>query len=148
MSMAEKAVWVLMAVVMLVGCQRKPQSDAVRKEEETGPASSAVAQEEEGKTGPPSTAAVAWSKIDAGAILIDVRTKAEFDAGHLEGAINIPFDTIAAEIKAVASNTDAEIVLYCRSGRRSAFAAQSLQPLGYGNIFNAGGYEDLKRARQ
>jgi phage shock protein E len=130
-----------------VGCHRGSQSDAAQEEEETGQPS-AVAAPDEGKTGPPSTAAVAWSKIDAGAILIDVRTGVEFDAGHLDGAINIPFDTIAAGITAAASDTDAEIVLYCRTGRRSALAAESLPPLGYRNIFNAGGYEDLMRARQ
>lgn len=72
-------------------------------------------------------------------IWIDVRTPAEFASVHVEGAVNIEFQDIANRIASVTSDKDAEIQLYCKSGRRSSVAKQSLAKLGYTNINNAGG---------
>ena len=68
-------------------------------------------------------------------LLIDVRTAEEFAAGALPGA---------ARIATLAPEKDTVIVLYCRSGRRSSIAQDSLQALGYRNVINAGGYEQLE----
>lgn len=68
-----------------------------------------------------------------GAPLIDVRTPQEFQAGHVEGAINIPVDQVGArldEIKGLAG-TGNTLVVYCRSGNRSATAARTLRAAGY-----------------
>tara|TARA_R110002167_G_scaffold242290_1_gene447611 strand:- start:24824 stop:25201 length:378 start_codon:yes stop_codon:yes gene_type:complete len=90
---------------------------------------------------------VAWEKIDRGVTLIDVRTAEEFAAGHIEGAINIPFENIVPELAKRNIAKDAEVVLYCRSGNRSGVAQQSLIKQGYSNTYNAGGFDSLISAR-
>ena len=77
-------------------------------------------------------------------VLIDVRTGEEFAAGHLQGARLIPHYRIAEEIAAVAPDKGTPIVLYCRSGRRSEIARQTLLEMGYTEVVDAGGYEQLK----
>lgn len=81
----------------------------------------------------------------AQSLWIDVRTVEEYNAGHLEGAINIPYDEIEQKIQAVAADKTADIQLYCRSGRRSGIALETLRNLGYSNVTNAGAYEQLKQ---
>ena len=79
------------------------------------------------------------------AIIIDVRTKKEFDQGHLTNAINIPYTEIKKEIKKYAPDLDQKIILYCRSGRRSGIALKTLKELGYKNAVNAGSYKKLRK---
>lgn len=90
---------------------------------------------------------VAWEKIDRGVTLIDVRTAEEFAAGHIDGAINIPFEIIVPELAKLNIDTDDEVVLYCRSGNRSGIAQESLVKQGYTNTYNAGGFDSLISAR-
>lgn len=78
-------------------------------------------------------------------IWIDVRTTDEFNAGHLEGAIHIPYEEIATRIGEVTTDKDATLHLYCRSGNRSGIAQQTLQAAGFTKVVNEGGYEDLKQ---
>ena len=85
----------------------------------------------------------AWAKIDSGALLIDVRTQQEFDAGHLQDAKLIPFDQIGDKISAVETDKERDIVVYCRSGRRSGIAKETLEKMGYKNVINGGGMNDL-----
>ena len=77
--------------------------------------------------------------------VIDVRTEKEYKAGHLENALHLPYDTIRETITARVPDKDAEIILYCRSGRRSGIAKKTLDSMGYTNVINAGGYEELKK---
>jgi len=86
--------------------------------------------------------------LAADQIWIDVRSAEEFQAGHLAGAVNIVHTDIAAKISAVTQDKNAEIQLYCRSGRRSGLAEAELKKLGYTNVHNAGGYEALKAAAE
>ncbi|MDG2957783.1 rhodanese-like domain-containing protein [Exercitatus varius] len=76
-------------------------------------------------------------------IWIDVRTPEEFVKGHIDGAVNLPFDQIGARIQEVTTDKNAAINLYCRSGRRSELALETLKALGYTNLTNQGGYQDL-----
>ncbi|WGE81462.1 rhodanese-like domain-containing protein [Actinobacillus equuli subsp. haemolyticus] len=78
-------------------------------------------------------------------VWIDVRTAEEFAAGHIEGAINIPVEQISAKIHQLIGDKDAPIHLYCRSGRRADVALTELQKLGYRQVTNHGGYQDLLR---
>jgi len=76
--------------------------------------------------------------------IIDVRTPAEFAAGHIDGAINIPFDQIAHGIRSVKGlKKNSAILLYCRSGRRSGAAKATLEQLGFQRILDGGGMETL-----
>ena len=90
---------------------------------------------------------VAWDAIARGAPVIDVRTDAEFQEGHLPGAVNIPYDQITSRFGELPADKNQTIVLYCRSGRRSGIARRSLEELGFTNAINAGGYEALMHAR-
>lgn len=78
-------------------------------------------------------------------VWIDVRTAAEFNAGHVNGAAHIPYEEIATRIGEVTTDKNSVIHLYCRSGNRSGIAQQTLRALGFGNAINEGGYEDLLR---
>lgn len=88
-----------------------------------------------------------WQAIDKGALLIDVRTAGEFEAGHLESAINIPYEQAGLLQKAAGDDKGKQVVVYCRSGRRSSIAKQTLNEAGYTNVINGGGYGQLKAAR-
>ncbi len=81
------------------------------------------------------------------AIWIDVRTPAEFSEGHVAGSINIPYEIIGAEIGSVTRDVDSDIRVYCRSGKRSGVARDTLNGLGYANVINEGGYEDLLKRK-
>jgi phage shock protein E len=74
---------------------------------------------------------------------IDVRTVAEYNAGHLEGAVNIPHGKIANEIAGLTQDKNAEIYLYCRSGGRAGKALNTLEKLGYTQVANEGGFEGV-----
>lgn len=68
--------------------------------------------------------------------LVDVRTKVEFDSGHIKGAINIPLNEIESTSML---NKESKIVVYCQSGARSAEAAQKLVSNGYLYVYDMGG---------
>ena len=76
---------------------------------------------------------------------IDVRTADEYSQGHVPGAIHIPYEQIAGRIGEVTQDKDALIYLYCRSGRRSGIALDTLSNAGFTNAFNIGGLEDANR---
>lgn len=77
-------------------------------------------------------------------LLIDVRTPQEFTAGHVTGAINIPYDQISAGIGQIKGlQKDAPILLYCRSGHRSGIAKQTLDGLGFQKVQDGGGMDTL-----
>lgn len=86
----------------------------------------------------------AWSKIDEGAVLVDVRTPAEYQSGHIEGAINISLDQIKTKPDQLALNHSSELVLYCQSGNRAGQAESILKSHGFKRVYNAGGYSNLK----
>lgn len=78
-------------------------------------------------------------KADDNAMLIDVRTKEEFDAGHIYKAINIPYDEIVDTLSTYGTiDFDTPIIVYCKSGGRSSMAADSLKDAGYKNIYDLG----------
>ena len=77
-------------------------------------------------------------------VLLDVRTQEEFDAGHIASAILLPYDEIALKAATVLPEKEKEIVLYCRSGRRSAIAKKALVELGYKDVEDFGGINRWK----
>ncbi len=81
--------------------------------------------------------------MDAGeVVIVDVRTKEEYDAGHVPGAILIPVETIGDEAPSELTDKDAKILVYCRSGRRSEQAAKALVGLSYTAVYDFGGIID------
>lgn len=80
--------------------------------------------------GGPVAGAEARRLVAQGALLLDVRTAGEFSAGHVDGALNVPFDEVAARL-AELGPPSRPIVAYCHSGRRSGIAATTLRARGY-----------------
>lgn len=74
---------------------------------------------------------------------IDVRTQEEFNSGHIEGSALIPYEVIADHIASITEDKNADIRVYCRSGRRSEVAKDVLKAMGYANVINEGGYEEI-----
>jgi rhodanese-related sulfurtransferase len=70
--------------------------------------------------------------------LLDVRSTMEFEGEHINGAINIPLDTIESKIKDIA-NMPKPILVYCLSGGRSGVATSILQQNGIAEAYNGGG---------
>ena len=75
-------------------------------------------------------------------IILDTREQDEFDEGHIAGAILIPYTEIENKAKEMLPDKDKLILVYCRSGRRSKIAAESLAKLGYTNVKEFGGIID------
>jgi rhodanese-related sulfurtransferase len=90
------------------------------------------------------SAADAKARMDSGdeIIILDVRTQKEFDAGHIKGAILVPNETIIDKQPKLLPDLNAEILVYCRSGNRSAQAAKKLIAIGYTNVVDFGGIID------
>ena len=77
--------------------------------------------------------------LSNGGQLIDVRSINEFNQGALNGAINIPIDTIHFHTNSIQKDTP--VLLYCRTGMRSGKVKQFLQSLGFDDVYNLGGYQ-------
>lgn len=71
------------------------------------------------------------AKKDPGVVVLDVRTPAEFAAGHVPGARNVSHDQLEARLSELTTLRDQEVVLYCRSGRRVALAEDVLRKAGF-----------------
>lgn len=80
-----------------------------------------------------------WIDSKEDVIILDVRTPGEFAASHIEGAINIANETISGERPSLLPDLDATILVYCRSGARSAQASKKLLALGYTEVYDFGG---------
>ena len=78
-------------------------------------------------------------EAETGYILLDVRTRKEYDEGHIPGAICVPNEAIQETPPAELPDKNQLILVYCRSGRRSKEAAQKLADMGYTNIIDFGG---------
>ena len=73
--------------------------------------------------------------IKKSAVLVDVRTVAEYGSGHLNGAINLPYTDIHAEAARFLTDKSVPVIVYCATGKRSTQAAKSLQYMGYKNVY-------------
>lgn len=76
--------------------------------------------------------------------LVDVRSPLEFNMGHAKGAINIPLDQFQSRYREINGLGKSAVVCYCRSGARSSQAVAYLQQLGFGNIYNGGGLDNIE----
>jgi molybdopterin/thiamine biosynthesis adenylyltransferase/rhodanese-related sulfurtransferase len=83
---------------------------------------------------------------DSHAAVVDVRERDEWTEGHIPGAVHIPRGSLESRIEGVVPDRSQTVVVYCAGGSRSAFAAKTLEELGYGNVLSlAGGFTDWKR---
>ena len=121
----KKLIFVLLAVMMLTACGQDTENDReVVYMNITAEEAKRIIDSEEDY------------------IILDTRTEAEYDEGHIPGAIVIPHDEIADRAEEELPDKDRSILVYCRSGRRSKLAAEALVELGYTNIKEFGGIID------
>jgi rhodanese-related sulfurtransferase len=73
------------------------------------------------------------------ATLVDVRTPQEYAMGHISGAKLVPLNALASGAKKALPDKDADVIVYCQSGARSAQAAAQLTSMGYKNVHDLGG---------
>jgi len=81
-------------------------------------------------------------------LLLDVRSKQEYQQGHINGAINISYDLLAEKSGLIDADKDQEIIIYCRSGRRAQVAYQTLQQKGFTQLIMLQGHMNLWQQRQ
>lgn len=81
--------------------------------------------------------------IKKGGVIIDVRTKGEFNAGNIKGSVNIPLDQLASNLGKL-KDKNSPIITCCASGMRSANAKMILKSKGYTNVHNGGGWSSLR----
>ncbi len=81
--------------------------------------------------------------IKDGAVIVDVRSKAEYVTGHVKGSINIPLEQIATRADKLKSHS--HIITCCRSGNRSGMALRTLQSNGIKNITNGGSWQNVNQ---
>ena len=83
------------------------------------------------------------SLVDAGAIIVDVRTVSEFNGGHIKGAINIPVDEISKKVTGL-KQEGKPVITCCRSGARSGMAVSVLTKAGI-EAYNGGAWNALQK---
>ena len=121
----KKCIWLLLAMLMLSACgQEKENSREAVYVNITAQEAKKLMDSQEGY------------------VILDTRTKEEYDQGHIPGAILIPYDEVLAKAESILKDKNQLILVYCRSGRRSKLAAEDLVKLGYTNIREFGGIID------
>ena len=81
--------------------------------------------------------------VKQGAIILDVRSKGEYSGGHINGSVNISVDTLSSNLSKL-KDKNKTIITCCASGMRSASAKSILKSNGYTNVYNGGGWSNLK----
>lgn len=123
----------MLTIAIFAGCGKKPASPQGGNDTPEPVTQNRVITAEEAK-----------ARIDSGdpVVIVDVRTPEEYAEKHIPGAILLPVETIGDRQPVLLPVQDAEILLYCRSGNRSADAAKKLADLGYTNLSDFGGIND------
>ncbi len=118
----------LVCMMILPGCSSEKKSTHISSSDEKK-SYTKISQDEAKK----------MMEKDDGHVIVDVRREDEFASGHIPGAILIPNESIGTEKPAELPDLDQIILVYCRSGNRSAQASQKLANIGYTNVFDFGG---------
>ena len=80
--------------------------------------------------------------LERGIFILDVRTKEEYEIGHIPDAILLPYDSLEKTAEKNIPDKTSTVLVYCRSGKRSALAASTLSSLGYTNVYDFGGINE------
>ena len=128
--------------ILLTSCSQHERTSIIGGAD--GPTQIIISKEEENKMYKQITQQEAKNIMDSNEdfIILDVREQEEFDEGHIPGAILISYTQIYELAKEKLPDKNQQILVYCRSGRRSKIAAQSLAELGYTNVKEFGGILD------
>ena len=125
----------IIVLILLVGCAKKEPGNITHGENQ-------ISGEDKGYIN--ISAEKAKEMIDKGeyGVILDVRSLEEYNEGHIEEAILLPVSEIKEKVEAIIPDKDEVVLLYCRSGRRSATAAKDLIEMGYDNVYDFGGIID------
>lgn len=80
--------------------------------------------------------------VQNGAAIIDVRSKGEYQGGHIKGSVNIPLDVLSSNLNKI--KKDKPVITCCASGMRSASAKAMLKSRGFAEVYNGGGWMSLQ----
>jgi len=80
--------------------------------------------------------------VNEGAVIVDVRTKGEYQQGHIKGSLNIPLNNLSSQLTKL--KKDKTIITCCASGMRSAQAKSILKANGFAEVHNGGGWSSLQ----
>lgn len=80
--------------------------------------------------------------LQNGATIIDVRSKGEYQGGHIKGSVNIPLDVLSSNLSKI--KKDKPVITCCASGMRSASAKAMLKSRGFAEVYNGGGWMGLQ----
>lgn len=132
----------LVAALALAACARPDAAPAPPATSDAAPAPAAPAATVQSLAASDLAARMA----DPNVVVIDVRTPAEFGAGHVKGALN--YDVTGSDFARQIATLDKgkTYVVYCRSGSRSARAGEQMIAAGFPTVFNAGGFSALQAA--
>lgn len=83
------------------------------------------------------------SLLQNGAQIIDVRTKEEYESGHIKGSVNMPLNNLSNLMNKL--KKDKPIITCCASGMRSAVAKNILKSRGFSEVYNGGGWASLQK---
>lgn len=148
-ELLKKALWAALPfLVLMAGCSAKtaPSSSSSAHIPACGWTESSEEGDDpvEKDTAGKLSAQEAWERMSSGddVVVLDVRTPEEYAAGHIPGSMLIPDTELAEKAEEFLPDKDAEILVYCRSGRRSAASAELLAELGYSSVWDFGGILD------
>jgi rhodanese-related sulfurtransferase len=132
----------MMLALALLGCSDTSEQEAAVGSVAEEPAMEMDASTTDDGPVPAVSAAAVVSRLgsDTSPLLLDVRTPEEFAAGHIPGAVNIPYDELEHRLGELADMHDAEIIVYCRTGRRAKIAEQVLVDAGFASVFDLDGH--------
>lgn len=132
----------LVLLVFLCSCTEKADIGIIGGAD--GPTTIVVSDIKENKMYEMISAQEAKEIMDSGVdhIILDVREQDEYDAGHIPDAILLPYTQIEQKVEDVILDKNALVLVYCRSGRRSKIASETLSALGYTNVKEFGGIND------
>jgi len=138
--MKTKLLPLIVIVTLAGGCSRMEPANVLPPPATAQPASVATSSSPE---------PTAWTReqflekrekdSDTGLVVLDVRTPEEYAAGHVPRAINISHDALASRLPELEDAKDLPVVVYCRSGRRSALALDVLRDAGFTNLIHLQG---------
>ena len=77
--------------------------------------------------------------LQGGVIILDVRTRAEFESGHIENAVLLPYNQITELAAILISDKNQTVLVYCQAGGRSRIAANALSDMGFTSVYDFGG---------
>ena len=132
----------LVLLVFLCSCTEKADIGIIGGAD--GPTAIVVSDIKENEMYEMISAQEAKEIMDSGVdhIILDVREQDEYDAGHIPDAILLPYTQIEQKVEDVILDKNALLLVYCRSGRRSKIASETLSALGYTNVKEFGGIND------